>query len=128
VQSFPQPPQLCGSERTSTQTPLQSSKPAWHSEQRPALQVCPDGQTFPHRPQLLESAAVSTHTPLHKVSPGWHWPVHNPLTHDSPGAQLLLQPPQFAASVWMSTQVSSQHTVPPAQAGVHPTQRPFSQV
>jgi hypothetical protein len=67
----PQPPQLLGSVRTSTQVPLQSfvSDPQTH---RPPWQSAPAPHEWPHDPQFVGSVFVSAQSPLHDVSPVAH--------------------------------------------------------
>jgi hypothetical protein len=66
AQTLPQPPQLRGSTRTLTHTPLQRLVPPPQA-QAPLTQDAPAPHTLPQDPQLLGSIATSVHTPLHRA-------------------------------------------------------------
>jgi hypothetical protein len=66
----------------------------------------PAAQAFWHEPQFRASLSVLTHTPPQFVLPGGQ--AHAPATHEVPPVQLTPQAPQFALSVWISTQAPLQ--------------------
>jgi hypothetical protein len=95
----PQVLQLNGSEVTSTQKPLQSTKPLWHTEphvvplEQDANALATGGQAAVHPPQWFGSVTRFTHRSVHVVSGGvqddtqpadeqsllaGHWTLHAP--------------------------------------------------
>jgi len=99
-------PQLAASVFRSTHTPLQALNPAAQvGTQTRDEQVWPAGHTMPQVPQFLESVEVLVQTaegvPGQVVLGERHWHVDAEQT--SAGTQALLQPPQFAPLVAVST-------------------------
>jgi hypothetical protein len=112
VQVVPQAPQLVGSRRRSTQTPLHRSWPAghWHL---PEPQNEPPVHRTPHPPQLSLLDWTSTQAPPQAVRPAEHAARHLPDTHAGvPAAQAALQAPQWPGLFEVSTQVPPQSVVP----------------
>jgi hypothetical protein len=134
-QGLPQAPQLAGSIRVSTQTPVQLVRPvAQTSWQAPAAQVYPEPQAWPQDPQLARSVwrlvQTSAGVPAWQVVLGArHWQV--PVEQVVAGTQTFPQAPQLAPLEPLSTQVpvtASFGQSPTVDGVVLQTQAPAAQV
>ena len=99
-QAMPQPPQLAGSERVSMQESPHAVKPLSHVKpQAPTLHValpCSGaGQTWPQAPQCAAVLDTSTQAPPQFTLPSAHSSLQAPLEHTRPGAQAVMQLPQW---------------------------------
>jgi hypothetical protein len=109
AQASPQPPQCEGFASVSTQVPPQSESPPEHTHAPVAVShILPDAQV----PQEPPQPSSPHHRP---VQSGTHIVVQLPATQLSPGAQAAPQPPQFAGSVIVSTQLPPQSAWPIGQ-------------
>ncbi len=109
AQALPHIPQLPTSLDTSTQALPQMLWPMGQV-QAPAMQVAEAGHAVPQAPQLVGSTSLSMHRPAQRSGDGALQPVHFPAAHMAPMPQPLPHTPQFAASVWRSTQALPQVT------------------
>ena len=93
LHTFPQPPQLFGSESSFTQAPPQFVRPAPHVRvQAPAEQTSPPAQTCPQLPQFDGSVAMATHLPPQSDCPVGH--EQTPPLQVWPAAHAFVQLPQ----------------------------------
>ncbi len=83
--------------------------------QTPFAQTSPAGHALPQAPQLRASLAWSTQLPLHGLVGGAQLVTQPEGPQVCPDAHRTLQPPQFAGSLWTSTQVSPQRVNPAGQ-------------
>jgi hypothetical protein len=111
AQTFPQAPQLTGSEVASTQALPHSIPPLGHAH-APPLQSAPVGQAFPQAPQLAGSDMVSTHLSPHAASPPEQ--AHAPFVQLDPGEHAASHDPQCAGSAFVSTHLPVPHVSQPA--------------
>jgi hypothetical protein len=100
---LPQPPQLDGSERVSTQEELQVVVPRPQRRLHlPDVHTWSSGHTFPQPPQLFPSESNATHPPLHLAYPALQVKSHfRSLQTGAPfvtPGQTLPQAPQFEMS------------------------------
>jgi hypothetical protein len=118
LHTVPQAPQFCASLRKSRQVLPQRFVPGrhWHE---PARQAWRPLHWVPHMPQSVGLVWSAAHAPLHIVPAQ----EHEPLLHESPCGQTLLQLPQWVGSLPRLLQVPPHWVAPPGQ--VH---WPFRQV
>lgn len=101
---MPHAPQCRMDFATSVQAPLHSSWPSGHL-QAPPSHTCERLQRLPHLPQLLGSLLTATHVPQ-SVRPWLQ--THVPAMQACLALQMLLQLPQLALLLSMSTQRPAQ--------------------
>jgi hypothetical protein len=127
-----QPPQLFGSLVVSEHPDAQHESPAAQAGPPSHVVVivhmlfthaAPAGQAMSQPPQLFGSLVGSTHMLLHRIcTPGHTCLLHVFALQHAPPMQLVVpaghvspHPPQFAMSLFVSTQVVPQHERPPVQ-------------
>lgn len=115
----PHAPQLAGSLDRSMHEPLHVVRPVGHTpRQVPAAHTGASiGQVSPHTPQSEGLCVRSAQRPPQLVVPAGHWQLL--AAHTVPPTHAIVQPPQAAELVRVSTHDPLQATRPPGHDAAH---------
>jgi hypothetical protein len=119
----PQPAQLDGSLRVSTQRPLQYVVGGGHRMapmHEPCWQICPGAQMFPHLPQFSWSDMAFVQRPSQGIRGAAQPRLQAPAVQTSLALHRVPQPPQWLGSVLVSTHAPAHSTVPAGQVVTQP--------